>query len=292
MIYTATSLQRVTACEHSVGSIQNSKFPYQVLWEKICSEAQTLITESAFAADYVKKYILAHSTMSQALVFLLAEKLAPCIPFKPICLLLESLYSRNPDLIGHACGDLEAILSRDPAALWACSAFCHSKGFHALQLHRIAHTLWHKDERFSALSVSSATSHLLNVDIHPAAQFGKRILIDHAIGVVVGETTVIGDDVSILHGVTLGGTGRDCGDRHPKIHGGVLIGANATILGNVTIGENSKIGAGSVVLKNVPSNHVATGIPAVSKAKSRFAEKPSISLDHSFLDDEFTDYLI
>lgn len=148
----------------------------------------------------------------------------------------------------------------------ACASHTHCllffKGFHAIQTHRIANEMWRRGQRFLAFALQSRMSQVLGVDIHPGAELGSGILLDHGNGVVVGETARVGDNVSILHGVTLGGTGKESGDRHPKVGSGVLIGAHATVLGNINVGEGAKIAAGSLVLKDVDSHTLVAGAPA------------------------------
>src|SRR5581483_830488 len=158
--------------------------------------------------------------------------------------------------------DLAAVFERDPACRAHVDAFLFYKGFHALQCYRVAHWLWTHDRRSMALFFQSRVSELFTLDIHPAARIGKGIMIDHGHGVVIGETAVVEDDVSMLHGVTLGGTGKEVGDRHPKVRRGVLISVGAKILGNIEVGEYSRVGAGSVVLKDVPPGCTAVGVPA------------------------------
>jgi serine O-acetyltransferase len=158
--------------------------------------------------------------------------------------------------------DLDAVTARDPACPSALHALLHGKGLQALAAHRVAHSLWSRGRRDAAGWVAHQTSVALGVDIHPAAPFGRRVFIDHATGIVVGETAVVEDDVSILHGVTLGATGRERGDRHPKVRRGAWIGAGAQVLGNIELGRMSRIGAGSVVLRDVPAHATAVGAPA------------------------------
>ncbi|RZC68368.1 hypothetical protein C5167_031627 [Papaver somniferum] len=193
--------------------------------------------------------------------------------------------------------DLMAVKERDPACISYVHCILNFKGFLAIQTHRIAQKLWSQDRKTLALLIQNRVSEIFGVDIHPAAKIGHGILLDHATGVVVGETSVIGNNVSILHNVTLGGTGNVCGDRHPKIGDGVLIGACTSILGNVKIGEGAKIGAGSVVLKDVPARTTAVGNPARllggKKNPSKLDKIPSFTMDHtySFLSDSH-DYVV
>jgi serine O-acetyltransferase len=158
--------------------------------------------------------------------------------------------------------DLETVARRDPACRSVLHALLHLKGLHALAAHRVAHSLWTRGRRDAAAWLAHQASVTLGVDIHPAAPFGRRVLIDHATGIVVGETAVVEDDVSILHGVTLGATGKERGDRHPKVRRGASIGAGAHVLGNIVLGRMSRIGAGSVVLRHVPAHATAVGVPA------------------------------
>jgi serine O-acetyltransferase len=158
--------------------------------------------------------------------------------------------------------DLRAVVERDPACDSLTTALLFYKGYHALAVHRFAHILWSNQRRPLARWLQNRSSEVLAVDIHPAARLGCGIFIDHATGIVIGETSVVDDDVSLLHEVTLGGTGKQSGDRHPKVGKGVMIGAGAKILGNITLGEGSKVGAGSVVLRPVPSGCTVVGVPA------------------------------
>jgi serine O-acetyltransferase len=168
----------------------------------------------------------------------------------------------EPALIGSLRADIAAVVERDPATERFIEPFLYFKGFHALQIHRLAHWMWRNGERDFALYLQSRSSDVFQTDIHPAARIGKGVFLDHATGLVVGETSVIEEDVSLLQNVTLGGTGKHAGDRHPKIRKGAMIGAGAKILGNVEIGANARIAAGAVVLIDVPANATVAGVPA------------------------------
>ncbi|MFM7743934.1 MAG: serine O-acetyltransferase, partial [Verrucomicrobiota bacterium] len=176
--------------------------------------------------------------------------------------------------------DIRATLERDPATEHALVPYLWFKGFHAISLHRLAHVLWKTGRKELATHLQSLVSEHLGVDIHPAARFGVGILLDHATGFVAGETSVVADNVSFLHEVTLGGTGKARGDRHPKIRSGVLVGAGAKILGNITVGEGAKIGAGSVVLKDVAAHTSVAGVPAVVIGQTS-VDAPALDMDHS-----------
>ncbi|CAH8362579.1 unnamed protein product [Eruca vesicaria subsp. sativa] len=210
--------------------------------------------------------------------------------------LFISVLEESPEIIESVKQDLKAAKERDPACLSHVHAFLSFKGFLACQAHRIAHNLWTQNRKILALLIQNRVSEAFAVDIHPGAMIGKGILLDHATGVVIGETAVVGDDVSILHGVTLGGTGKQCGDRHPKIGDGVLIGAGSCVLGNVTIGEGAKIGSGSVVLKDVPPRTTAVGNPARligGKENPELVEKvPGLTMDQTSYLTDWSDYVI
>jgi serine O-acetyltransferase len=182
--------------------------------------------------------------------------------------------------IGEAVrADLSAVFQRDPACHSYAQAFLFFKGFHALESYRVAHYLWTHARQTMALFIQNRMSDLFAVDIHPAAKLGRGIMIDHATGVVIGETAVVGDDVSMLHGVTLGGTGKQDEDRHPKVGRGVLLSTGAKVLGNIQIGECARVGAGSVVLKPVPPHTTVAGVPARVIGKAGSA-RPSQDMDH------------
>ena len=202
----------------------------------------------------------------------------------------EEAYLADPGIVAAAEADLKAVFERDPACKGYVQPFLFFKGFQALQTYRIAHWLWGRGRETLAFYLQSRMSEVFQVDINPATRIGRGVFIDHGTGIVVGETAVIGDDVSMLQGVTLGGTGAERGDRHPKIGKGVLLGAGAKVLGNITIGDYARIASGAVVLKPVPSGCTAVGVPA-RLVNCPTCEEPARSMDHTLADDVY-DYVI
>ncbi|KAI3711575.1 hypothetical protein L1987_70114 [Smallanthus sonchifolius] len=269
------------------------------VWGEIKAEARRDAELEPALASYLYSTILSHSTFDRSLAFHLGNKLCSSTLLSTLLYdLFLNTFSGDPALRSAAVADLRATRSRDPA----CVSFSHLQRIPCLpvglwfdQAHRVAHKLWTQSGKPLALALQSRISDVFAVDIHPGAKLGKGILFDHATGVVVGETAVIGNNVSILHHVTLGGTGKAGGDRHPKIGDGVLIGAGATILGNVKIGSGAKIGAGSVVLINVPPRATAVGNPARlvgEKEGSKVEECPGMSMDHTSFISDWSDYTI
>lgn len=233
------------------------------LWQKIREEVTLAAAQEPLLAGFLHLSVLRHRSFGEALAFHLSSKLiCHVMDGRALLGLFQEAYAAQAELIDIACDDIRAHYFRDPACHGASTPFLYFKGFHAVQCYRITHWLWHQGRRPLALFLQNRISETCAVDIHPAAKIGRSIMLDHGTGFVVGETAVIGDDVSILHAVTLGGSGKEGGDRHPKIGSGVLIGAGAKILGNIRIGDGAKIGAGSVVLEAVPAHTTAAGVPA------------------------------
>jgi serine O-acetyltransferase len=233
------------------------------VWKTLRQEAEAMAEAEPALAGFIHATVLQHSRLEDALCFHLAKKLGN----DDVSTLLtretfEEVLASDPAIAAAVRADLSAVFERDPACHSYLEAFLYYKGFHALETHRIAHWLWNQGRKWMALFFQSRNSQLFAVDIHPAARLGRGIMIDHATGIVIGETTVVDDDVSIMQGVTLGGTGKEAGDRHPKIRRGVLLSMGVKVLGNIEIGEYSRIGAGSVVLKSVPAGCTAVGVPA------------------------------
>jgi serine O-acetyltransferase len=233
------------------------------IWQTLRAEARRAAADEAMLARFLDLAVLEQADLASALAALLARKLAePHMPVERLQDLVLTALSDDPAVLAATAADLAAVRTRDPASESYLTPFLYYKGFHALQWHRIGHFLWCNARQDLAHFLQSRVSEVFAVDIHPAVPVGRGVFIDHGTGLVVGETSVIGNDVSILHEVTLGGTGKERGDRHPKVQDGVLLSAGAKVLGNITLGRNAKIGAGSVVLHNVPPCATVAGVPA------------------------------
>lgn len=249
------------------------------VWETLRGEAERVAAEEPTLRHLVNDVILSRSSLDQVLGARLARRLArEDMRRETLEPLLTGVFSANPHAVHAASRDLLAMFERDPACFSPLEPLLFFKGFLALSTYRVSHQLWKEGRRWLALYFQSLASEAFAVDIHPAARIGCGILLDHATSFVVGETAIIEDDVSILHEVTLGGTGKDCGDRHPIIRSGVLIGAGAKILGRVEIGTGAKIGAGSVVLTDVAPHNTVAGVPAVVVGVSR-EQNPAIEMN-------------
>ncbi|MEJ2578199.1 MAG: serine O-acetyltransferase [Kineosporiaceae bacterium] len=232
-------------------------------WSRLRDDAAELARSEPALASFVHATILAHARLEQALAYHLAQKLANAdVGSLQVHEVFSDAYGDSSTLCAQARADLNALFDRDPAVHTLVEPFLFFKGYHALQAYRVTHWLWNVGRTALALHFQSRVSEVFAVDIHPAARIGSGVMIDHGTGVVIGETAVVEDDVSLLQGVTLGGTGKEQGDRHPKVRRGVMIGSGAKILGNTEIGEYSRIGAGSVVLRAVPPQSTAVGVPA------------------------------
>ncbi|WP_317930001.1 serine O-acetyltransferase [Halioxenophilus sp. WMMB6] len=249
-------------------------------WQTIRKEALFQASQEPILASYLHATILNHSSPLSALSYLLANKLdSPTASALLIREVIEEAFEADESICEAAAADLHAILDRDSACHQLSVPFLYFKGYHALQAFRVAHWLWQQERKAFALFLQNRISVVFSVDIHPAARIGKGVMLDHATGVVIGETAVVDDDVSIMQSVTLGGTGKQSGDRHPKIRRGVLIGPGAKILGNIEIGEGVQVGAGSVVLKPVPPHRVVAGVPAEDLGEAN-ADNPAEVMCH------------
>ena len=250
------------------------------VWEAMRAEAAAKSAEEPILGSYFHATVLNHRSFGDALSFRLASKLDnPMLPTMLIRDVIAEAIASDSDILASALVDVVATHGRDPACEDLSTPFLFFKGFHALQAHRVAHWLWHRGRHTLALFFQSQISMGLGVDIHPAAHIGRGILIDHATGIVIGETAVVEDDVSILHAVTLGGSGKVTGDRHPKVRRGVLLGAGCKVIGNIEIGAGAKVGAGSVVLADVPAHVTVTGVPAAVVGRPR-EDSPAFDMDH------------
>jgi serine O-acetyltransferase len=248
------------------------------VWDAIRTGARAVVDAEPALGGFVYANVLNHDSFEMALAFRLAERLDhPDVSADLIRQAFADALIFRPEIGAEARADLAATLERDPALHRAVDCFLHFKGYHAIQTHRLTHALWSAGRRDMAYFLQSRASAVFQVDIHPAARIGRGIMLDHATGFVVGETATIGDNVSILQGVTLGGTGKAEEDRHPKIGNGVLIGAHATVLGNIRIGECARVGAGSVVVKEVPPRVTVAGVPA--KVIGQAAPQPASAMD-------------
>ncbi|AZO75150.1 serine O-acetyltransferase [Mesorhizobium sp. M1C.F.Ca.ET.193.01.1.1] len=237
--------------------------PVDPIWRSIRDEAMEAVNRDPLLAAFLYATILNQESLEEAVIHRLAERLDhQDIGSDLIRQTFKAMLADDPEWSATVRVDIQAYYDRDPACDRFIMPVLYFKGFHAIQTHRLAHWLWNQGRRDFALYLQSRSSSVFQTDINPAARIGKGIFLDHATGLVVGQTAVIEDDVSILHGVTLGGTGKASGDRHPKIRRGVLIGAGAKILGNIEVGHCSKIAAGSVVLSPVPHNKTVAGVPA------------------------------
>lgn len=243
------------------------------VWARLRQDVFMTAKSEPMLAGYLHDAVLKHGSLEASISCFLAGKLAStCLTTTSLRDVFFDALTNSEEIREAVRRDLQAVLERDPAARSFALPYLNFKGFQALQSYRVAHWLWGKERQSLALYLQSRISEVFDVDIHPAARIGKGILIDHGTSVVIGETAVVGDDVSMLHEVTLGGTGKETGDRHPKVGNGVLIGAGAKILGNIIIGEGSKIAAGSIVLNEVPPHSTVAGIPAKVVGKPKFAE--------------------
>jgi serine O-acetyltransferase len=251
------------------------------LWEQIRAEAREAAQREPALAPLLEEAILRRASLEEALSARLARKLAyHATPESQLQEVFREAFQAAPNIIRQVTADILAIKERDPACRSYLTPVLYFKGFHSITCHRLAHHLWHAGRTDLAQYLQSLVAEVFAVDIHPAARLGSGILLDHATGFVVGETTTIDDNVSILQGVTLGGTGKERGDRHPKIRSGVLIGAGAKILGNIVIGEGAKVGANSVVLHAVPPHATVAGVPARIVGRAEHAE-PSRGMLHN-----------
>jgi serine O-acetyltransferase len=251
------------------------------VWHRIREEGARLAAAEPFMASMVHSVVLHHPSFDAALSYRLAQKLSSA-EMSPLLLreMADLAYRESPAMGAAGRADIVAVQERDPACDRMIMPLLYFKGYLAVQAYRLGHWLWTNGRRDLALFVQMRSSEIFGVDIHPGARIGQGIMIDHAHSIVIGETAVVGDDVSMLHSVTLGGTGKAGGDRHPKIGSGVLIGAGAKVLGNIRVGDCSRIAAGSVVLHDVPPNKTVAGIPGRIVGDAG-CDRPSYAMDQT-----------
>jgi serine O-acetyltransferase len=250
------------------------------VWAQIRSEAEAAVVAEPLLGGLIHGSILHHATMEGALAYRFALKLASGEMSEQILReIADAAFRADPGIGRAARADLVAVFDRDPACTRMIEPILFFKGYQAVQAHRIAHWLWRAGRRDMAFFIQMRMSEIFSVDIHPAARIGQGLMIDHAHAIVIGETAVVGDNVSMLHSVTLGGTGKHDGDRHPKIGNGVLIGAGAKVLGNIRVGNCARIAAGSVVLSDVPACKTVAGVPARVVGEAG-CDQPAVTMDH------------
>jgi serine O-acetyltransferase len=257
------------------------------VWETIREEVARDAQSEPMLASFLYGVVLNHKSLEDALSFQLASKLeSATITAVSLRDLVDEAFARDPSIGQAFRADIAAVRDRDPACRGLSTPLLFFKGFHALQSYRVAHYYWNQGREALALYLQSRISKIFSVDIHPAARIGKGIHIDHATGLVIGETAVVEDNVSLFHEVTLGGTGKQSGDRHPKVRRYVLISAGAKILGNVEVGEGSKVAAGSVVLKDVPPHCTVAGVPA-RIVRYHAENQPALEMDQDISNGSF-----
>jgi len=273
---------RQAAKERIMAEARQNVAEMDPVWHQIQREAQQAVQDEPLIGGFVHACILHHASIERALSYRIAAKLSSNeMSMMVVREMVEEAYAAEPALVEAARADLRAIYERDPACHRLLQPILYFKGYQAVQAYRVGHHLWIRGKRDLAYFVQMRVSEIFGVDIHPAARIGKGIMIDHAHSIVIGETAVVGDNVSMLHSVTLGGTGKEEEDRHPKIGNGVLIGAGAKVLGNIRVGDCSRIAAGSVVLEEVPTCKTVAGIPARIVGEAG-CDQPSMSMNHMF----------
>lgn len=249
------------------------------VWQRISEEGRAAIDAEPLLGGMIHGTVLHHKSLEKALSFRMSQKLASAEMSEQILReIADAAYADDPSIGEDARADIVAVFERDPACHRFIQPLLYFKGFQAIQAYRVGHWLWKQGRKDLSYFVQMRVSEVFGIDVHPAARIGKGIMIDHAHSIVIGETAVVGDNVSMLHSVTLGGTGKEDDDRHPKIENGVLIGAGAKVLGNITIGHCSRIAAGSVVLEAVPPMKTVAGVPAKIVGEAGCSQ-PSITMD-------------
>ena len=266
----------------SIQSVPQDVAELDPIWASVRAEAETAISNDPVLGGFIYSTVLAANRLDDAIIARVAQRLHHRdVEGGLITQTFQELHAAHPEIARAFRADLAAVFDRDPACFRYIEPLLYFKGFHALVTHRFAHALWQAGRRDFAFYLQSQASRVYSVDIHPAAKIGIGIMLDHGHSLVFGETSEIGDNVSILHGVTLGGTGKDNEDRHPKIGNNVLIGAGAKVLGNIRVGDCSRVAAGSVVLKDVPECVTVAGVPAKVMGPAGCPE-PARTMEHRF----------
>jgi serine O-acetyltransferase len=284
---TMTDLGQQTINDRSASKANGSLEGADPIWSALRKEADAAMVAEPALTNFILGTIVSHDRLEDSICHRIAQRLDHSdVDAAIIVATFHDVLASQPDVGTALRADLAAVLDRDPACNRYLEPLLFFKGFHALVTHRFAHELWRQGRNDFAFYLQSQSSRIFSVDIHPAARLGKGLMLDHATGFVVGETATTGDDCSFLHGVTLGGSGKVSGDRHPKIGSGVLIGAGAKVLGNIHVGNCSRIAAGSVVLSDVPPNMTVAGVPARVIGPAGCAE-PSRNMDQGLGPDDY-----
>ena len=270
-------------CEADAATLE----PLDDIWAAIRREGVESVERDGLMAQPITSALLRHTSFAEGLAARIGRKLADAdFSESALTAMVAEALADDSNIVRAAATDLVAVRDRDPASPDLITPFLFFKGYLSLQAYRVSHWLWKRGRLHLARQVQSRTSEMFGVDIHPAARIGCGIMIDHGTGLVIGETTVIEDDVSILQGVTLGGTGKECGDRHPKIRRGVLLGAGATVLGNIEVGEGARVGAGSIVLDPVAPHTTVVGVPA-RPVGAKLTSLPALTMDQTLPPPEY-----
>ena len=270
----------------AIGSLGAGQLAGRVdpVWDRIREEAAEVLRRDVVLGGFISGAVINQATLETAVAQRVAARLDHgAVPAQLIAQTFAEAIARDPGLGEAFRADIVAVADRDPACTRLIEPLLYFKGFHAIQAYRLAHALWNQGRKDFALYLQSRSSEVFQTDIHPSARIGRGIFLDHATGLVVGSTAVVEDNVSMLQDVTLGGTGKDRGDRHPKVRQGVLIGAGAKILGNIEVGQCARVAAGSVVLKPVPRNMTVAGVPAQVVGAAGCAE-PARTMDQLLAD--------
>ena len=283
MIVSEISLLANQKISNNIQMNSKADIPVEEIWALLRKQARHVADTEEALSPFLNRCLLRHKSIEAALSCVLSGELASAhLTQTSLFDIFYEAVTQDPKIILSTLSDLQAHVDRDPASGGYLTPFLYFKGFQALQSYRVSHWLWHQNRQDIALYLQGRASRAFDVDIHPAAKIGCGIMIDHGSGLVVGETAVVEDDVSMLHGVTLGGTGKESGDRHPKIRRGVLLSAGARILGNIEVGEGAKVGASSLVLNPVEPHTTVAGVPAKVVGTPR-AEAPALEM-HQELD--------